>query len=218
MLRQCECGNKFTTTRKKVTQCRACTRGEVARSSVERRQQREAKAPGFHTRAEWRTIVRNQQEYCYWCGKSLRDSNGRLRPQKDHLTPLSRGGTDYSWNIVAVCKPCNVDKGDMTAGEYRVYLATNNKKSTVKAFTKQTATRRKSPLLESQMSLPLFSEWPPANKKLMEVIARVAASKTMEESILVFRGYDFGVKKLAVKERRDLLRDQAQKILQERRA
>jgi len=36
----------------------------------------------------------------------------------EHLTPLSRGGTNHSWNLVMSCQPCNNTKYTKTAEEF----------------------------------------------------------------------------------------------------
>jgi HNH endonuclease len=83
---------------------------------------REAKAGGSHTRAEWMKVIADQNFMCRWCGCSLRDSNGKLRATRDHLTPLVRGGSHSISNIAAACQACNSSKGWRTAEEFTAFL------------------------------------------------------------------------------------------------
>jgi hypothetical protein len=42
---------------------------------------------------------------CHYC-------NSYMKPlTRDHIIPRSRGGTNYSWNLVPACRPCNHAKG-----------------------------------------------------------------------------------------------------------
>jgi len=59
---------------------------------------------------------------CYWCGSKIGHGHP-LAATEDHLTPLSRGGSDNWENIVPACEPCNQRKNRRTAEEYRDYLA-----------------------------------------------------------------------------------------------
>ena len=67
---------------------------------------------------------------CYYCFKPLSllagsDGDDRAEgAQKDHLTPVSRGGSDTIDNIVPACFLCNRKKGDMTEPEFRKALST----------------------------------------------------------------------------------------------
>ena len=68
------------------------------------RRARELAAPGSHTLAEWRAKVLEYEGRCAYCGES--------RPlTRDHILPLSRGGSDFISNVVPACKPCNSRKG-----------------------------------------------------------------------------------------------------------
>jgi len=61
-------------------------------------------AEGTHTRAEWLAIVARQNDKCLHCPQT-----GNL--SRDHIVPLSRGGSNYASNIQGLCKPCNSRKG-----------------------------------------------------------------------------------------------------------
>ena len=56
--------------------------------------------------------------YCKQTGDAQYGPDGRPW-HIDHLIPVSRGGTDEPSNLVVACATCNIDKGTMTAGEYK---------------------------------------------------------------------------------------------------
>lgn len=77
---------------------------------------RAAKALGTHTRQEWYAKLRALDFRCYYCQRDTRHPAVKLT--KDHLTPVSRGGSDAIDNVVPACRSCNYDKADMTEAEY----------------------------------------------------------------------------------------------------
>jgi len=76
---------------------------------------------GSHTEKEWRSLVRMWNWRCFYCARPVCtnsiDPNGELT--KDHQLPISRGGTDFIWNIVPACTHCNLLKGNKTVDEFR---------------------------------------------------------------------------------------------------
>jgi 5-methylcytosine-specific restriction endonuclease McrA len=62
----------------------------------------------------WRQMLRDVDGRCHYCGDQFPDS----ALQKEHKTPLSRGGTNHASNIVVSCGPCNREKGTLTEEEY----------------------------------------------------------------------------------------------------
>jgi 5-methylcytosine-specific restriction endonuclease McrA len=73
---------------------------------------------------------------CFYCGVELTPPPKLARHQKfifpettrtwDHQIPKSRGGHNIAHNRVPCCQGCNVDKGGLTAEEYRVVVAFRN--------------------------------------------------------------------------------------------
>ena len=53
-----------------------------------------------------------QHNRCYYCNRELNEEH------IDHRTPLSRGGSNYIWNIALACPECNLSKYDKTEDEY----------------------------------------------------------------------------------------------------
>lgn len=69
-------------------------------------------APGRHTRSQIERILRLQRGRCAYC-----DQADDLH--LDHAIPLSRGGSNWPWNLQWLCAQHNVAKGAKTDAEYR---------------------------------------------------------------------------------------------------
>ena len=54
---------------------------------------------------------------CQYCGRSQPELRHRECLTRDHLIPLSRGGTNEWSNVVTACSPCNTRKGNLLPGE-----------------------------------------------------------------------------------------------------
>jgi 5-methylcytosine-specific restriction endonuclease McrA len=68
-----------------------------------RRYAREAGAQGDHMESEWRAIVELQKYRCADCGQ-------KVKLTKDHIVPLSRGGSNFAFNLQGLCVRCNSRK------------------------------------------------------------------------------------------------------------
>lgn len=68
-----------------------------------RRRAHRLAASGSHTVAEWQAITVKYGGKCAICKQK-----GRLT--KDHIIPLSRGGTDFAFNLQPLCMSCNSAK------------------------------------------------------------------------------------------------------------
>lgn len=68
-----------------------------------RRYARKKNADGFHTLEEWNNLKDEFDNKCAICGE-----NKKLT--KDHIIPLSEGGSDYISNIQPLCRSCNSRK------------------------------------------------------------------------------------------------------------
>jgi len=69
-----------------------------------------AKSIATHTAAEWRVKEAAANGLCYYCERPV-DIGG----VKDHIVPVSRGGSDGIDNVVLACWDCNDAKRDMDA-------------------------------------------------------------------------------------------------------
>lgn len=70
-------------------------------------------APGRHSHADWQSLCRRWQNACAYCG----DAASALT--RDHIIPLTRGGSDFIGNILPACFSCNASKGNKTITEWR---------------------------------------------------------------------------------------------------
>jgi hypothetical protein len=84
---------------------------DVVYESNRRRKSLEVSAEGSHTYMEFIKLFVRYDRRCLCCGKQVK------RPHEltaDHITPLSKGGSDYINNIQPLCKQCNCIKGIKT--------------------------------------------------------------------------------------------------------
>lgn len=54
---------------------------------------------------------------CQYCGRTAAELRPRESLTRDHLIPLSRGGTNDWTNVVTACSPCNTRKGSRMPDE-----------------------------------------------------------------------------------------------------
>ena len=62
---------------------------------------------------------------CQFCGRSITELRPRESLTRDHLVPLSRGGTNIWTNVVTACSPCNTRKGNRLPSEIGMHPLTN---------------------------------------------------------------------------------------------
>jgi 5-methylcytosine-specific restriction endonuclease McrA len=72
-----------------------------------RRYARQRNAKGSHSFEEWQRLKRKFRNKCAICRK-------KKELTKDHIKPLSLGGTDYISNIQPLCRSCNSRKWKKT--------------------------------------------------------------------------------------------------------
>ena len=71
---------------------------------------------GTHTNEEWEYLKRYYDFRCVKCSvtegelKEIWEGTSFNKLTKDHIVPISRGGTDYIWNIQPLCITCNSKK------------------------------------------------------------------------------------------------------------
>jgi len=68
-----------------------------------------------HTQRQWEGKFFRCGMRCYYCYTPLTLADAT----KDHLTPISRLGSDEISNIVPACIRCNDKKGALTEAEFR---------------------------------------------------------------------------------------------------
>jgi 5-methylcytosine-specific restriction endonuclease McrA len=64
-------------------------------------------ADGSHSSADVRRQYVMQSGACFWCDRAV-----GVRFDVDHLIPLSKGGSNWPWNLVIACPRCNRSKHD----------------------------------------------------------------------------------------------------------
>jgi len=82
----------------------------VARRRELQRAEMERSAPGSHSQSEWNAIVALHEGRCACCGV-----NGVVLT-KDHIVPLSKGGSNSAINLQPLCCSCNSSKGTRIVG------------------------------------------------------------------------------------------------------
>ena len=78
---------------------------EAVRDRNRRRRALKAGAEGTHTAEDVQGQYDRQKGKCFYCRKKL----GK-KYHVDHVTPLSKGGSDGPENLVIACGPCNLTK------------------------------------------------------------------------------------------------------------
>lgn len=86
---------------------------EQAKARVARYQAQKAAADGNHDDLDMEEIRRQLKDRCRYCNAPLNGGG-----EKDHKTPMSRGGTKYPANMTWACRRCNRDKGNKTLREF----------------------------------------------------------------------------------------------------
>lgn len=85
--------------------------------SIAARARRRA-APGGFSAEDIENLLVDQFWTCAYCPADI--SGGRHTV--DHITPLSKGGTNWLRNICLACRPCNTKKNARTPDEWRAEL------------------------------------------------------------------------------------------------
>lgn len=90
---------------------------EQHRMKTVRREAKKVGAKGTHTVGQWLNRVEYHGWRCRWCSKKLTPKT----LTKDHVIPLSKGGTNFASNLVPSCFSCNSSK---QAKPYQQFLPT----------------------------------------------------------------------------------------------
>lgn len=86
---------------------------EAAKAITHRRRAKKAGTEGFYTAADVARMIERQQGLCNGCILPL-PKNYHV----DHVTPLSRGGSNWPTNLQLLCPTCNTSKGSKTMDEW----------------------------------------------------------------------------------------------------
>ena len=93
--------------------------GKVSKYQHEASRRRRAlkfNAPGSFTEQEWAVLKARFNYHCVKCGAPVSPDNPFHR---DHIRPLSRGGSDYIQNIQPLCARCHYPKGNRETISHR---------------------------------------------------------------------------------------------------
>ena len=74
-------------------------------------------ADGTHTAADIARLFAQQEGRCFYCSDALAKGF-----HVDHMTPVSRGGSNAPDNLCCACQFCNLSKHDSTAAEFLVKM------------------------------------------------------------------------------------------------
>lgn len=108
---------------------RYCTRYLDDKERSQRRSDRKKAADGKHSKSDCSQIATWQEFRCYFCFTKLYDQSNLNADDDlgsiahwDHLTPLSRNGTNFPSNMALTCNACNLKKAYRTEREYWTLL------------------------------------------------------------------------------------------------
>lgn len=79
---------------------------ERARIAARNRRAAKKRATGSYTADDVTDLLKAQHGRCAYCRADLR----KLKYHVDHITALSRGGSNYRRNLQLTCPPCNLSK------------------------------------------------------------------------------------------------------------
>lgn len=71
-----------------------------------------------HHFTEWIELLKKHNNTCFYCGIRMTKTPGIKQRTRDHIVPISKGGSDKIENIVPACKSCNSRKGKLTLDEF----------------------------------------------------------------------------------------------------
>ena len=90
----------------------------MAYSKVRQSYLKEAKKKGRHTEMEWILLKDFFNNKCVMC-----DGINQKWIEKDHIIPISKGGSDSIKNIQPLCQFCNQSKSNGSNEDFRLQMA-----------------------------------------------------------------------------------------------
>lgn len=71
-----------------------------------------------HNYFEWIELLKKHDNLCFYCGIRMTKTPGKKQRTRDHIIPISCGGSDKIDNIVPACRSCNSRKGKMKLDKF----------------------------------------------------------------------------------------------------
>jgi 5-methylcytosine-specific restriction endonuclease McrA len=109
----CSCG--YPVWRISEGACFAAERAILGSERYRMRKESIREAGGKHTIKEIQDILALQGNRCIYCNILF---TGRIRRTRDHIMPVAEYGTDWAFNIVMACQPCNSRRGTIPFRTY----------------------------------------------------------------------------------------------------
>lgn len=113
-----KCGIEYETPNSHFNTCPVCARenmlNKVKRRNRIVREMRRGTLGPYHKHGDWLKLLNRFDGKCAYCGENKAE-------HRDHVIPISRGGTDSIGNILPACRDCNLSKCDKTIMEWRIY-------------------------------------------------------------------------------------------------
>ena len=115
---------------------------------------RKDKYCGFDKLPMTRANIFLRDDYeCQYCGRKLGTTSGTI----DHVYPQAHGGTNTWRNVVACCRRCNNEKGEMSASDYA--------KMTGRKLKRKPYTPQRNVLFKSYLEKDEYACWEPYLKE-----------------------------------------------------
>lgn len=114
--KQCAgCQQSFTSkSQRKI--CGACSRqrrlDRIHARNRRLRHLRRGAAGAAHSETDWYALLNRYRGLCAYC-------SAKPAEHKDHVIPISRGGSDSIGNILPACASCNLSKGGLLLIEWK---------------------------------------------------------------------------------------------------
>jgi len=86
-------------------------------TAADRKRIRDRERMRLYRATDWtklrQRVFERDAYHCVYCGVEIHGE-----PHCDHVTPLSKGGTNDIDNLVTACPPCNLSKSNIMPGEW----------------------------------------------------------------------------------------------------